>query len=168
MVSTKRVIPGVMLALVCVLLVGCGDGVKRVVVTGKVVEGGSPLSLNSPEYQEGAASVEVTFYPDDPALNDILQKTPVPLSARVSQNGTFALGGGNGKGIPAGKYKVTLVNRNPGSYRLQRGGGGGSQGDAWGGKFSLDKTPFAFDIQSDQEIVLDVAKGDGAEPKAKS
>lgn len=163
MVNTKKAVSALLFVLVSVLLVGCGGGVKRVVVTGKVVDGGKPLALTGPEYQEGAAAVEVAFYPDDPALTEILAKTPVSLSARVKPDGTFALGGGDGKGIPVGKYKVTLTNRNPGAYRPERTGGGG-QGDAWGGKFSLDKTPFAYDIQSEQEIVLDVAKGGDAAP----
>jgi hypothetical protein len=161
-VLLQKALSGLLVVLVCVAVVGCGGSVKRVTVTGKIVDGGKPLALTGRDYQEGAASVEVRFYPDDEALVALLEKLPVSLSASAKQDGTFVIDGGDGKGIPVGKYKVAVTNRNMNADRRNPAAG---QGDVWGGKFSADKTPFKFDIQDAQEIVLDIAQA--AAPAAK-
>jgi hypothetical protein len=163
-VAPQRTLSGLSVVLLCTALAGCGSGsVKRVVVTGKVVDGGKPLSLTGREYQEGAASAEVRFNPTDDALRDLVGKLPLTLSSRVNADGTFVMGGGDGKGIPVGKYKVSLTHRNamPNRYDPRAKV---SQGDLWGGRFSIDKTPFEFDIQEAKEVVLDVAQAPAAKP----
>lgn len=161
--SLQRTLYGLLWLLVCTALAGCGGGVKRVVVTGKIVDGGKPLDLSSKDYQEGAASVEVRFNPADDALRDLVTKLPISLSTKAKQDGTFVIDGGDRKGIPVGKYKVSLVNRNMMVDRRSRSGMA-SQGDVWAGKFAADKTPFEFDIQGAQEVVLDIAQAPAAKP----
>ena len=161
-VSLQKALSGLLVVLVCVAVAGCGGSVKRVNVTGKILDGGTPLALTGRDYQEGAASVEVRFCPDDEALVALLEKLPLSLSARAKLDGTFVIDGGDGKGIPVGKYKVALTNRNTNVDRRNPAAG---QGDVWGGKFAADKTPFKFDIQEPQEIVLDIAQA--AAPAAK-
>jgi hypothetical protein len=154
---------GLLVVLACLMAAGCGGGVKRVTVTGKIIDGGAPLNLTGRDYQEGAASVEVRFYPADEALTTLVASMPISLSARAKPDGTFVMDGGDGKGIPVGKYKVAVTNRNMTMDR-RSGSKAAGQGDVWEGRFSAEKTPFTFDVQAPQEVVLDIAKA----PAAKS
>ncbi len=155
MISRYKALSSLLVVIVCLVAAGCGGGVKRVTVTGKIVDGGAPLNLTGRDYQEGAASVEVRFYPADEALSNLVASLPISLSTTAKLDGTFVIDGGDGKGIPVGKYKVVLTNRNSMVDRTKPQAGG-AQGDAWGGRFSQEKTPFTFDIQDAQEVVLDV------------
>jgi len=139
-------------------LVGCGGGgPRRVIVKGRVVEGGKPLELKGDQFKAGAIGVEVTFYPIDTAGK--VDQTKQSYGTRIREDGTFQLDGELGKGIPVGKYKVALRFSDP-MYRTPKG-----QGDRWEGKFALDKTPFSFDVQdASKEIVIDVSTGGGAAP----
>lgn len=99
------------LALVALpLLVGCGGGFTPdtgVIVTGKVVQGGTPI--NNPRTPVGYGGVEVQF---------------IGGTARAS---AFCDDAGNfeiihaGKGIPPGKYKVTVTvhGEGPGMDKLE-------------------------------------------------
>ncbi len=157
MILTHRVLRVLPLALVCVALAGCpGMGAKKVKVTGKIVKNGQPLTLQGPEYEEGGAGIDVTFTPVDASGN--VDKERQAFSTRADANGTFVMDG-DGSGIPAGKYKVSLVHEAGAMEMMQRGDASG--GDLFGGKFSLQNTPFVFDIQNDQEITLDVGSASG-------
>jgi hypothetical protein len=154
--SLHRVAGAFMATVVCLGILGCGTQEKHVVVTGKVLEGGKPMDLSAKEYQVRAKAVEVTFYPVDSG-GKVLQGKPT-FGATVQADGSFKLEGEKGKGIPTGKYKVELVHRDP-MYRTPKG-----QGDRFEQRFSVEKTPFVFDIQESKSIELDVSAG-GAAPK---
>jgi hypothetical protein len=123
-------------------------------VTGKLVDGGQTMTFEGHDYEEGASSVEVNFYPLDDSGNIAQGEGVESFSTTVKPDGTFVADGGTGDGITVGKYKVTLRHRKAGSRDKS------AQGDEFGGKFSLENTPFTIDIQSDgQEVVLDVGGG---------
>jgi hypothetical protein len=76
------------------------------------------------------------------------QKHPGDVyAARTNEtDGTFQVTGKDGKGLPPGKYKITVEHS-----RKKR--------DLLGGAFSEDKTPFVRDIDSRTgEIVVDLGK----------
>ncbi len=155
--SLHRVARILVAAVACLAVVGCGSQEKSVVVTGKVLEGGKPMDLSSEEYKVRAKAVEVTFYPVDSA-GKVLQNKPT-YDATVEADGSFKIEGEKGKGLPVGKYKVGIVHRDP-MYRTPSG-----QGDRFDQRFSVEKTPFVFDIQESKSIDLDVSAGGGAAPK---
>ncbi|MCR4415429.1 MAG: hypothetical protein NUV77_23720 [Thermoguttaceae bacterium] len=154
--SLHRVARALVATVVCLGILGCGTQEKRVIVTGKVSEGGKPLDLSGKEYKVHAKAVEVTFYPVDSA-GKVLQNKPT-YGATVQADGSFKIEGENGTGLPVGKYKVGVVHRDP-MYRTPKG-----QGDRFDQRFSLEKTPFVFDIQESKSIELDVSAGGGAAP----
>jgi hypothetical protein len=66
-------------------------------------------------------------------------------AARYNDDGTFQATGKDGKGLPPGKYKITVEH-------LRR------KKDLLGGAFAAEKTPFVYDIDARTgEIVLDLA-----------
>lgn len=154
----QRVVGIAVVVALGVALAGCGGGgPRRVIVKGRVMEGGKPLELKGDEFKAGAVGVEVTFYPVDAAGKVDAGKQS--YGTRVREDGTFVLDGELGKGIPVGKYKAALAFRDT-MYRSPKG-----QGDRWEGKFALDKTPFTFDVQdASKEIVIDVGSAGGGAP----
>lgn len=155
----QQVIRVAVVLAVGVALAGCGvGGPRRVIVKGRVVEGGKPLELKGDQFKAGALRVEVTFYPLDNAGK--VDQSKKSYGVGVGEDGSFTLDGEDRKGIPVGKYKVALRFTDP-MYRTPKG-----QGDRWEGKFALDKSPFTFDIQdASKEIVIDIgAAGGGAPP----
>jgi hypothetical protein len=96
---------GSLIGLLCLTLTGCGPS-DAVWVTFDVVKGGQPLV--APENQ----SVQVTFY-------GIERKTPVPgenfggqpFMARLTGPAKYEVPGPDGYGIPAGKYKVSVIQK---------------------------------------------------------
>ncbi len=159
MISLERALHGFLVVMTCFALAGCGGGEKLVTVTGKVVEDGQPLAIEEREYRTGGG-VEVTFYPLDSAGNVAKQAKSYGTTAK--QDGTFVMDGDQGEGIPAGKYRVALRGQSSSGYSPTAP----SQGDRWGGKFDAGNSPFTFDIQENQEIVLDVSQAPA--PKSES
>jgi len=122
--------------LVACFAIGCG-GASRKKVDGKIVKDGQPFTVSDkgvfvlsfvPENDTGVASYNATTKPD----------------------GTFTIVGPEGKGIPAGKYKVHLQAMDP----YQPGGGT----DKLAHKFAPGApNPKIVEIGSG-ELVIDVAK----------
>ncbi len=157
MISLERGLHCCLAVMVCLAVAGCGAGEKRVTVTGKIVDGGQPLTFGGPEYEEGAASAEVTFHPLDDAGN--LDKERNSHSTTAKPDGSFVMDGDVGDGILVGRYRVALRHRASSGYSPTAP----AQGDTWAGKFDLNNSPFEFDIQSDQEIVLDISQAPAPE-----
>ena len=165
MISRFKTWSGLLVVVACLAAAGCGGSVERVTVTGKIVDGGAPLKLAGTEQPGAPSPVEIRFCPVDEALTKVISGMPISLSASPKQDGSFVIDGGDGKGIPVGRYKVTMSNRNMMMDR-RSAPKSGAQGDVWEGRFSIENTPFSFDIQAPQEIVLDIAKT-AAAPEAK-
>lgn len=146
MTSLKRAWFLVVLVITCIAVAGCpGGGERLCTVTGKVVEGGQPAGSES-----GESGLSVEFFPLDDRGS---VRTDVPsFSTFVKEDGSFVADGLEGKGIPAGKYRVA-VNRTDltdGAKRL-----------AWEAKFGRDGSPFEHDVSGDQEITLDISQAPG-------
>jgi len=134
-------------AILCIAIAGCGDGIKRVQVTGKVVDGGQPYVVPEEEYEEGGCCVEVEFCPLDESGNFEGHR----FSVYAQSDGTFLIDGIDGDGIPAGKYRVGLRRR---TGEMNESG----SDDLFNGKFEPDNSPFEYDITEAQEIVIDISK----------
>jgi len=124
-------------ALLCACLAGCGGSKHK--VQGKIVKGGQPYGLS----EKGV--FQLSFVPAEGKTTQIYNATV------NSKDGTFEIVGPDGKGIPAGKYKVQLVAMDP--Y-----GGGASGTDKLKGKYAPNsKDAPVVDIGSG-ELVIDVGK----------
>jgi len=118
-------------------MAGCGSGDGKLLIKGKVVKGGAALTVPEEEY------VRVTFFPmtDDggPPKNTY-------AASYNGSNGTFRAIGGDGKGIPPGKYRVAVEHEKKG-------------GDAFKGRYDGDRSPFQFDIdRTTKALVIDLDK----------
>ena len=151
----QRGLCGLLWAMLTLALAGCDMGEKLVTVTGRIVEGGQPLAVAESEYRTGGG-VEVRFVPLDDAGQ--FARGGTSFATSTQPDGTFVMDGDVGDGIPAGRYRVVLSRRGAGSYSPDAQ----SQGDMYAGKFDLENSPFTFDLQSDQEIVLDLSTAGGA------
>src|SRR6516162_6313472 len=90
----------VLAALCATGLTGCG-GEKLVHLEGRLVDNGQPL-----QWQETSVDVDLNW------KNPDVQKPGKAYTARVGSDGTFAVEGEKGSGIPPGEYTLTI--RSPG------------------------------------------------------
>jgi hypothetical protein len=139
-------------ALLCMTVAGCGGGEKLVTVTGKVVQDGQPISIEN--YMEGYECLDVTFIPIDDQGNQ--KEDASSYSQDAQEDGSFEIRGDMGDGIPVGRYRVTVA-------RLSDTGEGSPE-DIWKGKFGPENSPFVFDINGSHDVLIDLAKAEGAEP----
>jgi predicted small lipoprotein YifL len=129
--------------LILVLLygpAGCGTkGPKLLKAKGKVVKGGEDFT---PDTAEGEG-LQVCFIP-------IAADSSPPknwYAAQVDQStGYFVASGGEGKGMPKGKYRVMV--------ELKK-----NRKDLLGGKFDALNSPYEFEVDENSELmVVDIAK----------
>lgn len=96
--------------LIAILFAGCNSYTPEsgVIVTGKIVQGGQPVAVETTE--DGYNGLKVQFSPADPS--DLKLASSV---AMCKASGDFEMTY-EGKGLPPGKYKVSvsvLSNGNP-------------------------------------------------------
>ena len=136
-----------------VLLAGCG-GPKNpevkpgIVIKGKVLKGGQPLVV--PNQDIGVGVIEVMLSPVDAKPGSEIQ------TANAKKDGTFELVRA-GKGVPAGKYKLAVYQRDQ-----------GIESDQLQGAFSKETTPITIDVpeaKTGQTIELDVIELDSYQKK---
>lgn len=125
----KLIMRNVLLIAICVC--GCSGPsnppvIPGVVVQGKILKGGQPLSV--PNQDIGVGVVEVMLIPLNENPNSELQTT------NAKSDGTFEIIGA-GKGIPPGAYKVAVFQRDQ-----------GIESDQLQGDFSKEKTPIQIDV----------------------
>jgi hypothetical protein len=118
-----------------VLSVGCGQSDGKLKISGKVTKAGTPFTVPDDEY------VRVTFFP---VTSD---GGPPKNTYAANYNGndaSFQAIGGDGHGIPPGKYRVAVEHEKKG-------------GDAFKGKYDGDRSPFEFEIdQTTKPLVIDL------------
>jgi hypothetical protein len=85
--------PRLLVCCVAGLLLGCGENLKTVPVSGRVTVGGKPLPLGS-----------VSYVPDATKGNNV-RVTP---SGSIDANGNYELGSKGQTGAPPGWYKVVV------------------------------------------------------------
>lgn len=116
---------------------GCSRGDGKLNVTGKVVKGGAALAVPEEEY------VRVTFFP---VTTDGGPPKNTYAASYNRSDGTFRATGGDGKGIPPGKYRVAVEHEKRG-------------GDAFKGAYDGDRSRFEFDIdRKTKPLVIDLDK----------
>lgn len=116
---------------------GCGGGDNKLKVTGKIVKGSVGFTVPDDEY------VRVTFFP---VTADGGPPKNTYAAEYSNRDGTFRALGGDGKGIPRGRYRVAVEHEKKG-------------GDALKGKFDGDRSPFEFDIDRNTTLlVIDLDK----------
>jgi hypothetical protein len=130
---------GISLAVIVCLsgIAGCGKSDGKLNVTGKVVKGGAPLKVPEEEY------VRVTFFP-------VTADGGPPKNTYASNfnraDGTFRAVGGDGQGVPPGKYRVAVEH-------VKKGG------DALKGAYDGDRSPLMFEIdRKTGPLLLDLDK----------
>jgi len=140
------------LALCTALLVGCGKddgaGGPRVKPKGRILKGGLPL-----QFTENPNS---RLPPGDPGMQVLFIKvgtadagTEIPAKIIDAKDGTFELTGGDGKGIPPGRYRIAVI--------LAPVGGT----DVFKGKFDKTNSKIERDITGNEDLVIDVDKPTG-------
>jgi len=129
----------------CVSLAGCSGSEGMVEVKGKVHKSGQPLVV--PIMPNGTGGrVMVLFHAMEQG-----QKDWGPHGAIVKPDGTFALSGPKGNGIPPGKYRVEITWQDQfpmGDDKLE-------------GKFGKENSPVVLEVPSPEEIDIDVARVTG-------
>ena len=114
---------------------GCGK--KNVRVTGRISKSGQPIKISD------KGRIQLFFM----QLDD--QGTPInSYVATVQPDGSFEVTGDPGRGMPPGKYKITVEAPDP--YPAGK--------DLLGGRFKLNGSPWTRDVKDGAHIELDVDK----------
>jgi hypothetical protein len=118
-------------------LVGCGSGDGKLPITGKILKGGVAFTVPDEEY------VRVTFFPVTADGGPPKNTYAASYNGKV---GAFQAIGGDGHGIPPGKYRIAIEHEKKG-------------GDAFKGAFDGDRSPFQFDIdRHTSPLIIDLDK----------
>lgn len=140
------------LLLLCWVACGCSDDPgykvpKGVIVAGKVLKGGQPLAV--PRADVGFGMIEVALVPENASIGP-------RETATASSDGSFEVLG-MGKGVPPGRYKLAIFQRDK-----------GVDSDALEGAFSDEKTPISVDVTKDKlggKLDMKVIELDSYAPK---
>jgi hypothetical protein len=133
-----------LLLVACAILSGCNPSNPHQIVevvgtplTGKVLEGGKPIKTIRSEV------IQVIFI-------SVEGNGKYAGLAEVAKDGTFVNKGPSGKGLPAGKWKITLSSTGP-----------GIEDDRFAANYGYDSTPFTVDIttEAQQHFEIDLATG---------
>lgn len=152
----RRIIFGAAIALAA----GCSSGNTEeegplTVVKGKLVDNGKPFALDESKVPlppgatarppgVSASALQVTLFAAEGGKS---------YTATTNANaGTFEVTGSDGKGIPNGRYKITVT----GSLGM-----GSGMPDYFKGKFAEGKTKILRDVKPGEEITIDVSKPEG-------
>jgi hypothetical protein len=132
--------------LAAVLLIlpatGCDGGKSKgpkVIVRGKLLNKGAPIVLDNSKLPPGDSGVQVVFHPMDGG-SEVSDETATFDTVRS----TFELRGLDGKGIPVGKYKVSV---HIGAFGVE---------DQFKGKFSPQKSTIVRDVTGKNGDTVDL------------
>jgi hypothetical protein len=146
-----------LLGILCLLLPACGPS-DAVWITLDLKKGGQPFV--APEGQ----SIQVTFY-------GLERKTPVPgqqfgrapFAARLAGEASYELPGPEGYGIPAGKYRISVI-RKPKPGTLKPGAAKGRRPtkapdrdeDFLRDQFGPDSSPIVRTLEQSSHLTVDL------------
>ena len=119
---------------------GCGSKEPKLLkAKGQVVKDGEDFA---PDVDDGEG-LQVCFIP----IADDLSPPKNWYAAKVDQStGHFVASGGEGKGMPPGKYRVMV--------ELKK-----NRKDLLKGQFDADNSPYIFEVDDDSEpMIVDIAK----------
>jgi hypothetical protein len=132
----RRLLPLGLLAL-ALLAAGCRGGAKKYKVTGKVHRGGQVM-----KYDKLLGSVQVEFVPLDGKAENASTALADPVT------GEFNVPGSDGKGLPAGKYRISV------RYLPE----GRAKGDLLEGQFGRDNSPIQREVTGPSNFDIDLDK----------
>jgi hypothetical protein len=122
------------------LFAGCGGGSDTIRVSGQLLKDGKPytarLQGNEPE----------TFAVD---FVGTVKDRQYVFPATITEGGSFRVDGADRRGIPRGRYKVTVLHS----------GFLGAGGDRLQSRFSADKTPLVIDLSENAKLTIDLGAG---------
>jgi len=125
--------------LPCVTAAGCKQE-KLVIARGRVTCNGQPLQVKDAPV---LGRVAVSFIP----VSEELRTRIGPQSALVNQeDGTFTVGGADGRGIPPSQYRIAVYQYDP--YPT----------DQLKGRFREDSTQILREVTGEGDIEIDVSK----------
>jgi hypothetical protein len=93
------------------LAAGCG-GPSGTAVSGKLLENGEPIKPPAGNLPPGDKGWKLSFAPADGGKDGVL------YHAVIDDDGSFRVSGPNDKGIPPGKYRITVLKGAMGSPRM--------------------------------------------------
>jgi hypothetical protein len=130
----RRYLPLILLIGLCSL--GCGRS-SMIQAKGRVLKGGTPFKLGEGE------GLRIFFLPLEPTGSGYDS-----YAAEFHNDGTFTVKGKDGRGLPPGKYRVTL--------QLMK-----NKEDQFGGRFMGEKSPFVCEVnKASDEVVVDLDQTD--------
>ena len=133
----NRLWGGTVLGLAVILLAGCGGGGEPTVsVSGHLREGGQPVKIVTQGLPPGDKGIRVGFIRQD--------KSPETFYAKVADDGSFTVPGPKNRGIPAGKYQISV----------HRGAMGSP--DHYKDAFKAEKSPLNVDIPAGRSATVDI------------
>jgi len=129
-------------SLVCVLLlfVGCNRSGDSVRVSGQLTKDGKPYTANL------SGKEPDTFVVDFVGTR---KEHNYLYNATINSDVSFRVDGADGRGIPKGPYKITVLHS----------GFLGAGGDRLGTKFAIEKTPLAIDLSKNTRLTIDLGAG---------
>jgi len=130
----------------CLLVCGCGKPSTVAQVQGRILLDGQPLLIEqNDDLEQGMVMVELI--PQD--SQGKLQQSEMAIYD--DRDGSFAMPGTNGDGIPPGNYKIVV-------QQLRSYADLGS--DQLKGKFSAKRTPLSCRVNLDEENTVDIELSD--------
>jgi hypothetical protein len=136
-------------AAACLALAGCGAG-NAVWVKGHLLKGGQPYT--APDNQ----TVGVTFY----AMDAQSTKADEPFAATYGPEGAFEVPGPEGRGIPPGKYRISVI-RKPKAGTIKPAPKGSKvvvdrDRDYLNDQFGPTTSPIVREIRSSADLTIDL------------
>ena len=135
---------GLFFLAAAVAMLGCSRGLpvdKGVIVRAKLVKGGQPLTAamgDAPPGMDDALGIEIALVPQGSGEEHVRGMYYGEYSSAES----MVVFRGPGKGIPAGKYTLTV--------RGQNAMPDDAANDPFGAKFGIETSPFQVDIPPDK------------------
>jgi hypothetical protein len=124
------------IVLIGLCTLGC-SGPSTIKANGRVLKGGTPFKLGE---GEGLRIFFVPLEPTGPGYDS--------YAAEFHKDGTFQVKGKDGRGLPPGKYRVTL--------QLMK-----NKEDQFAGRFMGEKSPFLCEVRNaSDEVVVDLDQTD--------
>lgn len=133
--------PGAVVLLITAnLLLSAGCGSDTVRVTGRLLKNGQPYRVNLQAAEPDTLAVD---------FHGTLEDRKFLFAATMQSDGTFAVAGSDGKGIPRGQYRISVLHS----------GFEGAGGDKFKGRYAAEKTPLTVAITESTALTIDVGTG---------